>query len=335
MKTRHILLIIFLLSIITGLFFNSQLKKSKKSFTRFIERPYGEPLKKEPKALPNEWIGYQRSYPYDEIKQESYLIAMHQAQMSHDQSTYWRTCEWEFAGPTNIGGRITDIAVHPNNPSTWYIGAATGGIYKTTDSGASWENIFTDAPVITIGDLAIDPNNESILYAGTGEANSTCRSFMGNGIYKTLDGGETWQHIGLDYSAFIGRIIVDHLDSERIFVAACGTLFSPNEERGIYRSNDGGINWDRVLFISDSTAAIDIVQHPLDPDILYISMWERIRGLGHNSITTGGLTSGIYKTIDGGDSWVELTNGLPTGENIGRYWSRNITIQSTSIIFIL
>ena len=318
MKTKSIVLIIVVLSIIGGVLFLTQPKVYRKPIKRIIERPFGEPLKKEPKALPNEWIGYQRSYPHYGIKQESYLAAMKQAQQLHEESSNSRNYEWEFAGPTNIGGRITDIAVHPDSPLTWYIGAATGGIFKTTNGGVNWENVFTDAPVITIGDLAIDPNNEDILYAGIGEANSTCRSFMGNGIYKTIDGGDNWQHTGLDNSAFIGRIVVDHLNSERIFAAACGTLFSPNDERGIYRSDDGGLNWDRVLFVSDSTAAIDIVQHPTDPDILYISMWERIRGLGHNTITTGGLSSGIFKTIDGGDNWVELTNGLPSVDNVGR-----------------
>jgi photosystem II stability/assembly factor-like uncharacterized protein len=318
MKPRSIVLIIVVLSIIGGVLFLSHPKVNRKPIRRIIERPFGKPLKKEPKALPNEWIGYQRSYPQNEIKQESYLAAMKQAQQLHDQSSNSRDCEWELAGPTNIGGRITDIAVHPNTPLTWYIGAATGGIFKTINAGESWENIFMDAPVITIGDLAIDPNNENILYAGTGEANSTCRSFMGNGIYKSIDGGGNWQHIGLENSAFIGRIIVDHSNSENIFVAACGTLFSQNEERGIYRSDDGGLNWDRVLFISDSTSAIDIVQHPTNPNILYASMWERIRGLAHNTISTGGLTSGIYKTTNGGDTWEELTNGLPAEENVGR-----------------
>jgi photosystem II stability/assembly factor-like uncharacterized protein len=318
MKFKSIIFIVAIASIILGIIFLAQPKKYKKPIVRIIERPFGEPLKKEPKALPNEWIGYQRTYPYSEIKQMSYLTAMKQAQQLHENTTTLRNYEWEFAGPTNIGGRITDIAVHPNSPLTWYVGAATGGIFKTTNGGENWENIFMDAPVITIGDIAIDPNDEEILYAGIGEANSTCRSFMGNGLYKTIDGGNNWQHIGLDNSAYIGRIVVDYSNSERIFTAACGTLFSPNDERGIYRSNDGGLNWDRIFFVSDSTAAIDIVQHPTSPDILYISMWERIRGLGHNTISTGGLTSGIYKTIDGGNSWVELTNGLPTGENVGR-----------------
>jgi len=184
MKTKSIVLIIVVLSIIGGVLFLTQPKVYRKPIKRIIERPFGEPLKKEPKALPNEWIGYQRSYPHYGIKQESYLAAMKQAQQLHEESSNSRNYEWEFAGPTNIGGRITDIAVHPDSPLTWYIGAATGGIFKTTNGGVNWENVFTDAPVITIGDLAIDPNNEDILYAGIGEANSTCRSFMGNGIYK-------------------------------------------------------------------------------------------------------------------------------------------------------
>ncbi|MCK5839660.1 MAG: hypothetical protein KAG99_07415, partial [Bacteroidales bacterium] len=125
----------------------------------------------------------------------------------------------------------------------WYIGAASGGIFKTNDAGGSWENIFTDADVISIGDLAIDPNAENIIYAGTGEANASSYSFFGNGIYKSVDAGATWAHSGLENSAYIGRIIVDHDNSQRVFSAACGNLFTPDEHRGIYRSLDGGGSW--------------------------------------------------------------------------------------------
>jgi photosystem II stability/assembly factor-like uncharacterized protein len=154
------------------------------------------------------------------------------------------------------------------------------------------------------------------LYAGTGEANASSYSFIGNGVYKSTDAGQSWQHMGLEESAYVGRILVDHSDSDRVFVAACGTLFSPNEMRGIYRSTSGGNDWERVLFVSDSTAAVDIVQHPTDPNIFYAAMWERMRGLTYRR--SHGPTSGIYKTIDGGDTWTLLGNGLPGSGQMGR-----------------
>ncbi len=273
------------------------------------------PEVREPKMEPNDWLAKQKLYPNPGFSHDHYLQALQQASTLH-KSTASRSAVWELAGPTNVGGRITDLAIHYNNPSTIYVGAASGGIFKTTDNGFSWQHIFTDAPVISIGALAIDHSDQNILYAGTGEANSSSQSFIGNGIYKTTDAGQTWEHIGLEQSAYIGRILIDHSDSERVFVAACGTLFTPNETRGIYRSINGGADWERILFVTDSTAAIDIVQHPTEADILYAAMWERRRGLTYRR--SHGASSGIYKSVDGGDSWTLLTNGLPGGSQKGR-----------------
>jgi photosystem II stability/assembly factor-like uncharacterized protein len=273
------------------------------------------PETKEPKASPNDWMAKQKLYPNAQFSYEHYLYALRQAKVLHDNSPAFRA-SWELAGPTNIGGRITDIAIHPEFPTTMYIGAASGGILKTTNNGLSWDNVFTDAPVISIGALAIDPGDENVIYAGTGEANASSYSFIGNGLYKSTDAGASWDHIGLEQSAYVGRILVDHSNSQRIFVAACGTLFTPNETRGIYRSEDAGNTWERVLFVTDSTAGIDIVQHPNDPNILYAAMWERMRGLTYRR--SHGATSGIYKSIDGGDNWTLLDSGLPGGGQKGR-----------------
>jgi len=135
-------------------------------------------------------------------------------------------------------------------------------------------------------------------------------------MYESTNGGMSWDNIGLEQSGYVGRIVVDYMNSQRIFVAACGNLFSPNSERGIYRSDDGGQTWQRKLFINDSTAAIDIVQHPTNPNILYAAMWERMRGLTYRR--SFGPSSGIWKSENGGDTWTELTNGLPTGSDVGR-----------------
>jgi photosystem II stability/assembly factor-like uncharacterized protein len=264
---------------------------------------------------PDEWMAQQRAYPHGKIKPESYLEAMHEAAILHAASPQPRS-GWQFLGPTNIGGRISDIEVPGNDASTIYIGAATGGILKSTDNGLTWNNIFNHAEVISIGDLAIDPNNNNVIYAGTGEANAASYSFLGNGIYKSIDAGATWMYLGLSNSAYIGRVIVDNSNSQRVFAAVCGNLFTPGPDRGIYRSDDGGLSWSRKLFVTDSTSGIDIVQNPTYPLILYAAMWERMRGLNYRR--SFGYSSGIYKSTDGGDTWTKLGNGLPPGYAFGR-----------------
>lgn len=263
----------------------------------------------QPKLSPGEWMGHQRMYPYNEIKPEVYRAEMQKAQEMNQQNTRNEAFEWELVGPTNIGGRITDIEMPLGQSEVIYIGAATGGIFKTENAGISWAQLFFDVPTISIGDLAIDPQNPEVIYAGTGEANSSSFSFLGSGVYKSTDAGQTWNFSGLENSVYIGRMIVDHNNSDRVFAAACGNLFSPSLDRGIYRSNDAGANWEQVLFVSDTTSAIDLVQHPENPDILYAGFWERTRGL--TTRRSFGKTTGVYRTTDGGDSWEELTNGLP------------------------
>ncbi len=277
-----------------------------------------------PNLEPNDWAAMQRMFPYGKINQEAFLAATSQVkQMMTDAPGAGNP--WVFSGPDNIGGRITDIESPAGNPSTIYIGASTGGILKTTDMGITWTNLFDDVPVVTVGDIAIDPTNPQVLYCGTGEANSSSYSFLGNGMYKSTDAGETWQNIGLTHSAYIGRVIVDHADPQRVYVAACGNLFTANDERGIYRSVDGGSNWQRVLYVNDSTSGIDLVQHPTNPQILYAAMWERIRGLTYRQSFGNG--SGIWKSVDGGTTWSEMTNGLPTDNSVGRI---GLTIAKTN-----
>jgi len=272
-------------------------------------------LFREPGQEPNDWMAMQRMFPYDRIKPEAYLKAAGQA---HDlmKAAGNRSNPWSFAGPDNIGGRITDVEFPQGNTQTIYVGAASGGVLKTTDGGITWNNLFDDVPVISVGDIAIDPNNPDILYAGTGEANASSFSFLGNGIYKSNDGGASWQHLGLDSSGYIGRIVVDYSNSQRVFVASCGYLFTANDQRGVYRSTDGGQSFQRVLFLTDSTSAVDLVQDPVHPLVLYATMWERIRPLLYR--TSFGETSGLWKTTDGGDTWTELTSGLPSGTGVGR-----------------
>ncbi len=272
---------------------------------------------------PSEWYDYQRIYPNNKLKQKNYLTAMKQVVAEQKRSI--SDLNWEFAGPTNIGGRVSDIEINPNSPNTIYVGSASGGVFKTTDEGANWENIFSNIPTIGIGDIAIDPDNENVIYAGTGESNASSNTFMGSGIYKSDNAGNSWNNIGLENTAFIGRIIVDYNNTARIFVAACGNLFTKNSDRGIYRTTNGGSTWEQVLFLTDSTSGIDLVQHPTNPDILYAAMWERFRGKEYRR--SFGESSGIWKTTNGGDSWTELMAGLPTGSDVGRI---GITISETN-----
>ncbi len=272
---------------------------------------------------PSEWYDYQRIYPNKKLKQKNYLTAMKQVVAEQKRSIY--DLNWEFAGPTNIGGRVSDIEINPNSPNTIYLGSASGGVFKTTDEGANWENIFSNIPTIGIGDIAIDPDNDNVIYAGTGESNASSNTFMGSGIYKSDNAGNSWNNIGLENTAFIGRIIVDYNNTARIFVAACGNLFTKNSDRGIYRTTNGGSTWEQVLFLTDSTSGIDLVQHPTNPDIFYAAMWERFRGKEYRR--SFGESSGIWKTTNGGDSWTELMTGLPTGSDVGRI---GITISETN-----
>ena len=217
---------------------------------------------------------------------------------------------------TNIGARVTDLAFHPSDPNIIYAAMASGGVFKTTDGGSSWEPISDDLPVLTIGAIAIDPVHPDTIYVGTGEANAHSFSWFGMGLFRSTDGGRTWEYIGLEETHYIGRIIVDPTNSQRIWVAGTGSLFGTNPERGVYRSTDGGTSWELVLSLTDSTAAIDLAIDPTRPDTIYAAMWERVRGLTYRR--SGGPSSGIYRSYDGGDTWVELTNGLPSGSNVGR-----------------
>ncbi len=227
---------------------------------------------------------------------------------------------WEFAGPTNIGGRIADIEFDPQNPNIIYAGAATGGVFKSTDTGANWFPVFDDQPILTIGDIGIDPSNPLIIYAGTGEPNGGHNNFNGGGIFKSTDGGETWNFAGLENTSSIGRIVIDPVNTSNVYVAAVGSYFGPNPERGIYKSTNGGQSWENVLFVSDSTGAIDIVVNPKNPEHILAAMWERVRRPNDSHLY--GPSGGIFKSTNGGRDWKKLgpETGLPDPalETIGR-----------------
>jgi photosystem II stability/assembly factor-like uncharacterized protein len=215
-------------------------------------------------------------------------------------------------GPAVMGGRIADLAVVESKPQIFYVGTASGGLWKTTNHGTTWEPIFDDQPTASIGDVTLAPSNTNVIWVGTGEPQNRQSSPWGNGVYRSTDAGRTWQHVGLENTHHIGRIVVHHTNPQVAYAAAVGHLWGPNPERGVYRTRDGGVTWELVLFVDEHTGAIDLAMDPSDPNTLFAAMYQRQRtGWGFNG---GGPGSGIYRTTDGGRTWQELTKGLPEGD---------------------
>ncbi len=279
---------------------------------------------------PNEWYYIQRAYPYASIPDGKQLAALTTASQQRAEFSAQKsiaTGPWELAGPTNIPGRITDFALDPSGFANIYAASASGGIFKSTNGGIQWTSVFDNVGSQSMGAIAIHPTNPNILYAGTGEANSAGDSFEGTGIYKTTDGGTTWEFKGLPNSFHIGRIVFDPNRPETVFVAVVGKLFGSNPDRGVYRTTDGGTTWERKLFVSDSTGCIDIAIHPSTGTIV-ACMWERIRHSANRKI--GGIESGVYASTNAGDNWTLIsgTAGLPAqAPDVGRI---GVTIDSSS-----
>lgn len=317
-KTGFVLSAIF-----SFLYFNSTLELIQPGDQLSIDL---EQTETEPDLRPSEWAYLQRVFPYMKSDPNAYIEAIDQAHRLQRETKLNHLAknenlvQWEFAGPINVGGRVVDLEFDPNDANIIYSAFATGGVFKSTDMGGSWFPIFDSLNVLTIGDIAIDPSNSNVIYVGTGEANGGHNNFPGGGVFKSIDAGNTWTHLGLINTTSIGRIIVDPTDPNIVYLAAVGSYFAPNPERGIYKSTDGGNSWDYSLFVSDSTGAIDIVMDPSNPQFLLAAMWERVRR--PNSSHLFGPSSGIYRTANGGNNWELLgpATGLPNSEtqNIGR-----------------
>ncbi|MGH9348944.1 MAG: WD40/YVTN/BNR-like repeat-containing protein [Vicinamibacterales bacterium] len=218
---------------------------------------------------------------------------------------------WRAIGPAVMGGRIDDVAVDERNPSVIYVGAASGGLWKSTNAGTTWVSLFDGQRVSSIGDVALAPSNPEIVWVGTGEPNNRQSSSFGDGVYKSADGGHNWTHTGLRDTQHIGRVIVDPSDPDIVYVAALGRLWGPHQERGVFKTTDGGRTWTSSLFIDEDTGVVDLVMDPQDRQVLYAAAYQRRRvAWGFNG---GGPGGGIHKTTDGGRTWTKLTNGLPQG----------------------
>jgi len=224
---------------------------------------------------------------------------------------FFGSLEFRHVGP--VGNRISAVFGVAGNPNVYYAGAASGGVWKTVDGGVNWLPVFDDMPVQSIGALAVSASDANVVWAGTGEAHIRSNVSLGNGVYRSTDGGDTWAHMGLEATGRIGRIRIDPRDPNVVFVTALGHLYGPQQERGVYRTMDGGETWERVLFIDEDTGVYDLVMDPGNPRILFASAWTMlIRTWGRWS---GGPNGGIYRSTDGGDTWARLEgNGLPPGD---------------------
>ena len=242
-------------------------------------------------------------------------------QVEMKKTSKFKDLKWQFLGPTNISGRCTDVAVvAPKGKAyTMYMAAASGGVWKTDNEGTTWAPVFDQAASTAIGNIAIAPSNPQIVWVGTGEANIFRSSQSGAGIYKSVDGGKTWQPMGLAGTNTIARIVVHPKNPDLVYVAASGHEWTTNPERGVYRTVDGGRNWEKLFYINEETGAIDLRMDPQDNDTLYAAMWQRTRKKWNdprNEVQS--KDSGIYKTTDGGKTWKPVNTGLPEGKFRGR-----------------
>ena len=215
-------------------------------------------------------------------------------------------------GPATMSGRIVDLAVVEKDPYIFYAASATGGVWKTTNNGVTFTPVFENEGTHSVGDIAVNQNYPNHLWVGTGERANRQSSSWGDGVYKSMDAGKTWQHMGLKDSHHIGRIVLHPTDTNTVYVAAIGHLWGPNEERGLYKTTDGGESWERLIYVDENTGVTDIAMDPTNPDILYAATYQRRRRpYGFHG---GGPGSGLHKSTDGGKTWKELRNGLPEGD---------------------
>jgi photosystem II stability/assembly factor-like uncharacterized protein len=217
--------------------------------------------------------------------------------------------EWRSIGPVNMSGRVADVEGVPGNPRVVYVGSASGGVWKTEDAGLSFKPVFDEQPVASIGDIALAPSNPEVVYVGSGESNARNSVSSGNGVYKSTDGGRSFRHVGLADTRHVSRVLVHPTDPDLVYVGALGHLFGPNPERGVFRSRDGGASWQKVLYLDDRHGVADMDMSPANPNLLFAALWHFDRKPWTH--TSGSEQGGVWRSVDGGDTWKKLTKGLP------------------------
>src|SRR5215813_8030019 len=216
--------------------------------------------------------------------------------------------KFRSVGPALISGRVVSIAVNPHNKSQYFIGVASGGVWRTDNDGTTWQPVFDHEGSYSIGTVVIDPKHPNVVWVGTGENNSQRSVSYGDGVYRSEDGGKTWKNMGLKKSEHIARIVIDPRDSNVVYVAAQGPLWGPGGDRGLYKSTDGGKTWKKVLDISENTGITDVVLDPRNPDILLAASYQRRRHVW--TLINGGPESAVHRSTDGGKTWTKITGGL-------------------------
>jgi len=261
------------------------------------------------KLYPYEDYYLDKQYPETQFHYKVYLNALKEVKSFIGQSANRSLGQWKVQGPGNIGARINTIAVHPSNENIIFVGYSEGGAFRTKNGGISWEPIFDEQLKLTIGDIVFDPQNPNTIYIGTGDPNISGFPFIGNGLFRSDDGGDSWINIGLAETSIISQIRIPTSNPNIIYVAGMGLPFVKNQHKGIYKSEDKGNTWNQILFVNDSTSISDLALHPTNPNILYATGWNRIRN--NKKSVVAGPDAKIYKTIDGGLTWVILKGGLP------------------------
>jgi photosystem II stability/assembly factor-like uncharacterized protein len=248
-------------------------------------------------------------------------LKWYQEHVAMKEQSMFKNLRWQFLGPTNVSGRMTDTAVVTPKGKHYiiYVAGASGGVWKTLNEGTTWEPVFQHAASTSIGDVTIAPSDQDIVWVGTGEANIFRSSMAGSGVYKSIDAGKTWQHMGLAGTYTISRIVIHPENPDIVYVAASGHEWTNNKERGVYKTTDGGKTWDNVLYIDEKTGAIDLVLDPSDSNTLYAATWQRVRKKWNDPRNEPGYSgSTIYKTTDAGKTWESIVNGLPPAKYRGR-----------------
>ncbi len=248
-------------------------------------------------------------------------LAWYDKHVAMKESSKFKDLKWQFLGPTNISGRVTDVAVPTPRGKTYsiYLATASGGVWKTDNEGTTWTAVFEHGPSTSIGDVTVAPSDENIVWVGLGEANIFRSSMAGAGVFKSTDAGKTWTHMGLAGTHTIPRIVIHPTNPDIVYVASSGHEWTFDENRGVYKSTDGGKTWEKVLFVDDQTGAIDLVLDPTDPNTLYAATWQRLRKRWNDPRNEPHYAgSGIYKSTDAGATWQPINEGLPPARYRGR-----------------